>query len=92
MSLKAPYRSVSANTLSRWIRSILKSAGIDTTVFGAHSTRGAAASKAFAGGASTDSILRAGHWASESTFARFYRRETIGSSLASSILGLRPLE
>ena len=44
-------------------------------MFSAHSTRGAAASKAVAAGISVDTVLRAGHWASASTFRKFYHRE-----------------
>jgi hypothetical protein len=69
-----PHKPVSSNTVSRWIRSVLNSAGVDTDVFGAHSTRGAAASKAAVNGLSIEAILRAGSWAHESTFRRFYNR------------------
>jgi hypothetical protein len=61
ISLMAPYRSITANTMSGWIRSSLKAA-IDTAVFKAHSTRGAVASIALASGLSLDSILKAGQW------------------------------
>ena len=56
-----PHRVVTSNTVSGWIRSLLTDAGIDTTIFSAHSTRGAAASKAFNVGMSMDAILKAGH-------------------------------
>ena len=44
-------------------------------IFSAHSTRGAAASRAMDQGIPIDSVLRSGNWAAESTFTRFYRRE-----------------
>ncbi|KZS06238.1 Uncharacterized protein APZ42_030369 [Daphnia magna] len=69
-----PHKPVSSNTVSRWIRSVLNNAGVDTDVFGANSTRGAAASKAAVSGLSIEAILRAGSWARESTFRRFYNR------------------
>jgi hypothetical protein len=53
----------------------LKETGINTAIFSAHSVRGAASSKAAAAGVPIQSILNQGHWASESTFAKFYRRE-----------------
>lgn len=74
VSTIAPHAGVTANTMSRWIRSALELSGEDTSVFKAHSTRGAAASKASASGISVDEILKAGHWSSESTFSRFYKR------------------
>ena len=86
IALISPFRAVSSATISRWIRSIMLSAGIDTAVFSAHSTRGAAASRASAAGVGTDSILRLGHCAHESTFARFYKRN-VDSSVAAAVFG-----
>ncbi len=71
-----PHNPVTSSTVGRWIKEQLKEAGIDTSVFSAHSTRGAAASKAASSGVSIQSILKQGHWANESTFSKFYRRET----------------
>ena len=84
-----PHRVVTSNTVSGWIRSLLTDAGIDTTIFSAHSTRGAAASKAFNVGMSMDAILKAGHWARESTFSKFYKRNQV-ASVAETVLGLVP--
>jgi site-specific recombinase XerD len=71
-----PHNPVTSSTVGRWIKEQLKEAGIDTSVFSAHSTRGAGASKASSAGVSIQSILNQGHWANESTFSKFYRRET----------------
>jgi hypothetical protein len=76
VSTIAPHSGVTGNTISRWIRSALDASGVDTSVFKAHSTRRAAASKASALGISVDEILKAGHWKSESTFSRLYKRIT----------------
>lgn len=75
LSIAALYHKVTGSTVAKWIKSILKDAGLGTEIFSAHSTRGASASKALANGSSTDSILRAAHWSSENTFNKFYRRE-----------------
>lgn len=69
-----PYRPVATDTLARLIRGVLKKAGIDTTVFGAHSMRGAAASAAHNSNAPLDAILSAGDWSSARTFNRHYCR------------------
>lgn len=90
VGLVAPFRPVTSNTIARWIKSFLGIAGIDTAIFKAHSTRGAAASRAFANGVPVDSILRAGHWAAESTFARFYRRSLAETPTTASVLSLQP--
>jgi hypothetical protein len=66
---------------------VLKDAGIDVDIFSSHSTRGAAASKAVAVGASLDSVLSAGHWASSSRFRKFCHHEKDpGPSVATSSL------
>lgn len=70
-----PHKPVSSSTIGRWIKEQLRQAGIDTSVFAAHSTRGAAGSKAAAAGIPIQSILNQGHWARESTFAKFYKRD-----------------
>ena len=46
LTYQKPYHAVSASTLRRWIMSMLKLAGIDTTRFSAHSTRSASSSSA----------------------------------------------
>ena len=52
-------------------RSILEHSGIDPSIFGAHSTRGASAMR---GGITTKDILKAANWNSESVFQKFYHR------------------
>ena len=79
-----PHKQVSANTISRWIKKILSQAGVGTE-FAAHSTRGAASSKAVASGIPIDSILKRGNWSHESTFTRFYRRRAPSPSLEEAI-------
>ena len=72
----------------------LKSAGVDTNIYTAHSTRGAAASKAAASGETIQAILKQGHWSRESTFARFYQREIEepANLLENAILGAEMVE
>ena len=81
-----PHHPVSAATLGRWIKSTLQHAGIETTVFGAHSVRGAAASAAIAKNCSVEQVLLSGDWTSANTFTRFYNK-LIYSSRNSSSLG-----
>ena len=68
-----------ASTIARWIKEVLTSAGIDVNLFSVHSTRGAAASKAFASGIPVVRILKAGGWASESVFSR-HNQQSIGEA------------
>ena len=84
-----PHNPVVSSTLSGWVKRQIGEAGIDLTKFFAHSTRGVAASKAAAAGVPVQSILDMAHWASESTFSRFYRREVEqNTSVAESILSV----
>lgn len=67
-----PHKPVSTDTIARWIKNAMGKAGIDTSVYKAHSTRAAATSAAKEKQVPVDTILSAAGWSSESTFARFY--------------------
>lgn len=75
VSLKKPHSAVTAQTLSRWIKSTLQACGIDTSTFTAHSTRHAASSRASKLGISLDLIRKTAGWSGTSkTFGKFYNR------------------
>ena len=63
-----PHRAVASSTL--------EAAGVDTSIFSAHSVRGASSSKAANMGITTNEILRAADWSSESVFQKFYHKPT----------------
>lgn len=88
ISYRKPYKAVGEETLSRWIKSALQAAGVDTATFSAHSTRGAATSAALKHGAPLDVILKAANWKSAKTFEKFYKRDTIDTQpdFASTVL------
>lgn len=76
ISFKTPHKAVSSQTLSHWVCDSLSLAGIDTSVFSAHSTRHASTSAVSRQGISIDVIRRTAGWSKTScTFARFYNRE-----------------
>lgn len=78
ISLTRPYKAVTAQTVSRWIRQGLEECGIDTSMFSAHSTRHASTSRAAQRGVTPDLIKRAAGWTGESrVFANFYNRPII---------------
>ena len=54
-----PYRKVSKHTLSRWVKGMLKGAGINMEIFSPHSTRSASTSMAKSVYLSIDLILKA---------------------------------
>ena len=65
-------KPVVKQSLARWLKLVLKLAGIDTNNYKAHSYRGAGLSKAYQRGASLQQIVAAGNWANATTFQRFY--------------------
>ena len=78
ISFKKPYKAVSTQTLSRWIRSIMSQSGVDINVFSAYSTRHAATSAAKRKGVNVDIIRKTAGWTKDSeTFARFYDRQVV---------------
>lgn len=78
ISFKRPFKTVSTQTLSRWLKDTLRGCGLDTNTFSAHSTRHAATSLAKRKGINIDIIRKSAGWTEKSaTFARFYDRPVI---------------
>ena len=63
-----PFKAVSKDTISRWIKTMLNLAGIDTDKFSAHSTRMASTSKANCQGVGMETILRTASLETETNF------------------------
>ena len=83
-----PHGPASRDTISRWIKQTMKDAGIDTTVFKPHSTRGASTSAAKALNVPVQVIMNTAGWRSDSTFAKFYDRPVLtANNFAAAILG-----
>lgn len=75
VSFRSPYKAVSSQTLGRWVKAELDAAGIDVSIFSAHSTRHASTSFAASKGINLDEIRRTAGWNdSSNVFARFYNR------------------
>ncbi|XP_076236334.1 uncharacterized protein LOC143180473 [Calliopsis andreniformis] len=73
ISYKKPFKAVSSQSLSRWIKNILEKSGINTNVFTAYSTRHAATSAANRSGINIDLIRKTAGWTAKSkAFANFY--------------------
>ncbi|XP_065904039.1 uncharacterized protein [Dysidea avara] len=81
-----PHKAVSSSTVARWLKLLLEASGIDTSIFGAHSVRGASSSAAASAGISTSDILKAAGWSSESTFQRFYYKPLDNPSFGRAVL------
>jgi len=72
LSYTKPFKPVSRDTVSRWIKNVLEKAGVNTKVFSAHSTQAAATSAACSNNVSINTIMDVAGWSRESTFRKFY--------------------
>ena len=80
ISFTKPHGRICAQSISRWLKLVMKEAGIDEA-FTAHSTRHASTSKAASKGVDISIIRKAAGWAESSkTFARFYNRPLTNTS------------
>jgi hypothetical protein len=85
LSFHKPHKPVARDTLARWLKLIMTAAGIDTSVFKAHSTRAASVSAA-AHTAPIEEILRTAGWSSAGTFAKFYNKPIVAATFSSTLL------
>lgn len=69
-----PYGPASRDTISRWVKTLMHDAGIDTAVYRPHSTRAASTSAARRKNTPLPDILKAAGWKSERTFQIFYNK------------------
>ena len=67
-----PHKAVSEETISRWLRTLMCSVGVDCELFKTHSIRGAAVSKAKINSVSISQILKTAGWSNTKTFGKFY--------------------
>lgn len=75
LTYKKPFHAASSQTISRWIKNTLKLAGIDTSIFSAHSVRHCSTSAALRAGVSVEEIKNTAGWTpSSNTFFNFYNR------------------
>lgn len=82
-----PFKAASRDTISRWVKTLLKKAGIDMSKFACHSTRAASTSAAARVEAPLQTILRTAGWTSEMTFRKFYNKPiTRDTTFAASVM------
>lgn len=86
VSYVKPFNGVTSSTISRWIKTLLCAAGIDTNMFKAHSTRSAACSKAKSQDIPIADILKAGGWSNTKTFGKYYNKPVSRGSFAEAVL------
>ena len=91
ISYVKPHKAVSRDTVSRWIKQVLKLSGIDTDIFGSHSVRSAATSKAKLCAVPIEEIMKKAGWTNAGTFGKFYEKDIITESekFSSAVLGAK---
>ena len=75
LSFVNPHKPVVSSTISGWLKTVLKKAGIDISTFKAHSTRSASTSKVDLSGAPIEQILKGR--SKKSTWQNFYSKNII---------------
>ena len=81
-----PFKPVSRDTISRWVKAVMQKSGIDVNLFKPHSTRAAATSKALLKSVPLEHILSVAGWSSSDTFAKFYSKPVINTDSFSNVL------
>ena len=71
VSYREPYRSVAISTISRWIKTVLSAAVIDTAIFKVLSTMAAVTSKTKAVHMPSQEIISKAGWFNVGTFVKF---------------------
>jgi len=86
ISYQKPHKAVSKDTVSRWIKTVMLKAGIDTNIYGAHSVRAATVSKAKSFNVPVSEIMKKAGWTNSRTFAQFYDKPIVQEDVAHIIL------
>jgi hypothetical protein len=74
LSYIKPFKPVSKDTIARWVKLVLRSAGIDVKKYSAHSCRASSTSSCKAKGLTMKAIMEAAGWSNAGTFATFYEK------------------
>ena len=87
ISCVAPYKGVSKDTISRWIRTIMTASGINTSFFKPRSVKLASVSTVSDNGLPLATIIRTAGWSNQCTFQKFYYRPlTVDTGFRTTIL------
>ena len=74
VSYSKPFKPVSRDTISRWVKTVMEKSGIDVNNFKPHSTRATAPSKALLKSVPLEPILSVAGWSSSETFEKYYNK------------------
>lgn len=90
LTTTVPRKAASRDTLRRWTRDLMGSAGVDLSIFSPHSTRSASSSTA-AKYLPLSTIVKAIGWSKSSTFTTYYHKPIQDSRFADAVLASRAL-
>ena len=80
LSYLKPFKPIARDTVSRWVKKVLQSAGIDITKYSAHSCSAASTSNFKVKGLNIAEIMTSAGWSTASTFARLYDKPVPNTS------------
>ena len=86
ISFIKPHHPVTSSTVARWLKEVIHNAGIDASIFKTHSVWAASVTAAANQGISTNEILEAADWSTESTFQRFYYKPAHSTTFGKAVL------
>lgn len=75
ISFYKAHKAVSKDTISRWIRCVLREAGVNTEAYKPHSTRSASTAAAKRNCVPVEQIIHIAGWANSRMFARYYDKQ-----------------
>lgn len=91
LTFKKPHHAATSQTISRWIKEVLRVSGIDISIFKSHSTRHAATSAAFRAGVNINTIKNTAGWSKASQVFNTFYNKTITpdpNDFAKAVLGI----
>lgn len=86
LSYIKPFKPVSRDTTSHWVKTVVENAGIDTKKFKPHSTRAASTLAANTSAVPLVDLLSAAGWKSDCTFAKYCNKVLSKNSFARGVL------
>ncbi|KXJ06916.1 hypothetical protein AC249_AIPGENE11513 [Exaiptasia diaphana] len=77
ISYQKPFKKISRDTISRWLKTVMQSTGVDLKQFKAHSTRSASTSAVKKSFVPIEEILAKAGWSTARTFANYYDKPVV---------------
>ena len=74
ISFRKPHLPVSRDTVARWVRTVMRQAGLDIKKYAPHSCRAASIAAARKAHIPVNEILKQVGWATETVFAKYYNK------------------